>query len=622
MFAEIPTVYSASRHEEPVSQAPAAVTIITRNDIRKFGYRTLAQALASVPGFYVSDDRGYTYLGVRGMGLPTDYNVRVLFLINGLPVNDKFYGGFPIELTPDLLDTLDHIEVVKGPLSVLYGSNALFATINLVTRKGADVNGAVVSAEAGNDPWGRGVFTYGGTFTNGADLFLGGHYEYDTGEQSLSFGPFGSAPDADGLKLGDAFLSATYQDFFVQLWYADRKKTIPTGQFGTIVGDDRTTSRDSWYLAELRWQHEWPDDKTVMLRAYYENYPYEGIYAYDDPVFTLNTDQTVDRWVAYEAQFNWKPLDRHQLTIGSVFEYHWTRVTGRYTDAAGHVTFNYPGIRDAFPFWAVYAQDKVRLHPQLTFVAGGRYDAYPDIDVDRATPQLSLIWNATKDTTLKLLYGQAFRAPSQYELDYPAGSGLGPPSPGIDPESIQTYEMVVEHDFHRGLFGRLSVFRNNSDRLIGTVSDAPNPVIFGNLFNVETTGVEAEFTKKFASGVRGFANATWQASDSDAGVLINSPEWTGNLGLVVPVMGDKLSFALRENFVSRRATRLPGQRTGETWVTDLTVSSDDALPGWSFLLGVQNLFDQRHEVPAGNDGTLDVIPQRGVTVFFRSTYRF
>ena len=108
-------VYAASRRDQPVSQAPAAVTIITRDDIQKYGYRTLAQALASVPGLYLSNDRGYSYVGVRGLGIPSDYNARVLFLLNGLPLNDKYYDSFLVETTPDLLDAIDRIEVVKGP---------------------------------------------------------------------------------------------------------------------------------------------------------------------------------------------------------------------------------------------------------------------------------------------------------------------------------------------------------------------------------------------------------------------------------------------------------------------------------------------------------------------------
>lgn len=622
LFAEIPTVYAASRREQPVRQAPAAVTIIRREDIRKYGYRTLGQALASVPGFFLTDDRGYQYIGVRGLSIPTDYNIRVLFLLNGLPLNDKYYGTFLPELTPDMLDAIERIEVVKGPSSSLYGSNALFAIINIVTRKGADVGGAVVSGEVGSDPSGRGVFSYGKLFDNGLDLFLSGHYEASEGEHSISLGSFGRAEDADAHHLANAYLSARYQDFFLQLWYADRKKEIPTGQYGTILGDDRTTTEDTWYLAELRWQRAFDGDKTLMLRGYYQHYPYRGTYAYDDPDFALNVEDTLDRWIGYEAQFNWRPLEQHQLTLGALYEYHWTRLSGDYRDASGAISFVYPGTRDDFSYWALYAQEEFRILSNLTLTAGVRYDDYPDFGEARFSPRAALVWAATKQTTVKLLYGQAFRAPSQYERTYPVGSDMGPPNPNIDPEVITTYELVLEQDFRHGLFGRLSVFHNDVQKLIAAVSDAPDPVIFDNLFDVRTTGVEAELTKKFANGVRGFVNGTWQHSETAGGTLINSPEWIANLGVVVPIVGDKLSVAVRENFVSSRATRVPGRRTEDAFVSDLTISSENALPGWSFHFSVLNLLDERFGVPSGEDGTLDIIPQRGRMVFFRASYRF
>jgi iron complex outermembrane receptor protein len=335
-----------------------------------------------------------------------------------------------------------------------------------------------------------------------------------------------------------------------------------------------------------------------------------------------DAEQTDDRWLAYEAQFNWQPIQRHQLTLGSLFEYHWTQLSGHETDPAGNVTFVYPGANNDFSYWAVYLQDEFQVLPQLALVVGGRYDAYPDFHVQRTTPRASLIWTATKQTTLKLLYGQAFRAPTEYERTYPAGSGSGTDNLSLKPEQITTYELVLDQDFHHGLNGQFSLFRNDAEKLIAATVDNQSDTVFENLSSVRTWGVEAELTKKFANAVRGFVNGTWQQSRENASAPINSPEWIGNLGVVVPVVGDKLSVALRENYVSSRVTRVPGQQTQDELVTDLTISSENALPNWSFLLSLQNLFDERYSVPAGPDGTLDTIPQRGRTLYFRATYKF
>jgi len=127
---EVPSVYSASKRTQKITEAPAAITIITADEIRKHGYRTLAEALPSVRGFYVSYDRNYSYLGVRGFARPGDYNSRALLLVDGHRINDNVYDSalvgteFPLDL-----DLVERIEVVRGPGSSLYGTSAFFAVI-------------------------------------------------------------------------------------------------------------------------------------------------------------------------------------------------------------------------------------------------------------------------------------------------------------------------------------------------------------------------------------------------------------------------------------------------------------------------------------------------------------
>jgi len=109
-------VYSASMYLQSDREAPSSVTIVTAEQIRKFGYRTLADILRSVRGFYVSYDRNYSYLGVCGFSRPGDYNDRIQLLIDGHRLNDNVYGQafigteFPLDI-----DLIDHVEIVRGP---------------------------------------------------------------------------------------------------------------------------------------------------------------------------------------------------------------------------------------------------------------------------------------------------------------------------------------------------------------------------------------------------------------------------------------------------------------------------------------------------------------------------
>ena len=619
LFAEIPVVYAAARHYQPVSEAPAAVNVITREDIRKFHYRTLGQALSSVPGLYLTNDREYEHVGARGLGIPGDFNVRVLFLLNGLPLNDKYFGAFVPELVPDLIDAVERIEVVKGPASALFGNSAVFATVNIVTRKGSDLDGhGVVSAEAGSDPFGRGVFTYGNRLKNGLDLFFSGHYEINRGERDIDFGKSGTAHDQDDQQLSDAYLSARYQDFFLQAWYGDRKKDFP----GIPFDLDDGWVRDAWSVVELRWEKPIDDDKRLMMRTYYEDYAYSASLNYpDDPIFKRNFERTDDKWIGYEAQFNWTPIEQHTLTLGAVVEHHWTRLRGHFDTVSDRRSYTYPGTGEDFSYDAVYVQDEWRIMKPLTLTASVRYDAFPDSEQDRFSPRAALVWNATDRTTVKAIYGEAFRAPSEFEASYAKGSGFGIrnlPSP----ETIHTWELVLEQDFRQGLFGRVSAFHNEVEDLIALTEDSSGMTYYNNLYNVRTTGVEVEVNKRFANGVRGFVNGTFQDSFSSDRRLINSPIWIANFGLVWPIFGDKLAFSIRENYVSDRQTGAAGVKTGDNFLTDLTISSENALPNWSFFFSVLNLLDTRNTVPLGADSVIDRVPQPGRAFVLRASYRF
>ncbi len=125
-------ISTAAKYEQTSREAPASVTIISSEDIERFGYRTLDEVLMTVRGFYTSYDRNYSYVGIRGFSRPTDYNDRVLLLINGHTTNENFYGSAFIGTDLALnLEAVDRIEIVRGPGSALYGTGAMFAVINI-----------------------------------------------------------------------------------------------------------------------------------------------------------------------------------------------------------------------------------------------------------------------------------------------------------------------------------------------------------------------------------------------------------------------------------------------------------------------------------------------------------
>src|ERR1035437_313520 len=141
-------VFAASRYVQTLAETPANVSVISRDDIAHFGYRTIAEALYSLPGFYNSASQ-WPAVGLRGVAVPGDFGSRVLYMINGMPIYEPTYGGFFLEYLD--IASIDRIEVVRGSGSALYGSGAVMGIINLITRNGHDTPGKTAIAEAGSN---------------------------------------------------------------------------------------------------------------------------------------------------------------------------------------------------------------------------------------------------------------------------------------------------------------------------------------------------------------------------------------------------------------------------------------------------------------------------------------
>ena len=139
-------VFGASARLQPSLEAPASVSFITAEEIKRYGYRSLAEILSAIRGMYIVDDRNYSVLGTRGFALPGDYNSRVLLLVNGHRVNDNVFGqaevGAEFGLDPAIFE---RVEIIRGPASSLYGDSAFFTVVNVMTRTGASLGGGSIA---------------------------------------------------------------------------------------------------------------------------------------------------------------------------------------------------------------------------------------------------------------------------------------------------------------------------------------------------------------------------------------------------------------------------------------------------------------------------------------------
>ncbi|MFP3565304.1 TonB-dependent receptor plug domain-containing protein [Paraburkholderia sp. SIMBA_030] len=248
------TVSTASRLDQPISDAPAAVVVLTATDIRDFGWRTLADAPASLPGLYVSYDRDYAYLGARGFQRPGDYNSRFLLLVDGVRINDAVYDQAPIGTDfPVDMDMVERIEYVPGPGSAVYGSNALFGVVNVITKTGKTLQGPQVAVAAGSFGEKRARASYGWHGSNGADVVLSAS-SYVRSGQDLYYPEFDTADQNHGVAQGldydraQNFLAKfAYGDFGLSMAYGNRTKGVPNAPYGAIFDTpDSTTDTHSF----------------------------------------------------------------------------------------------------------------------------------------------------------------------------------------------------------------------------------------------------------------------------------------------------------------------------------------------------------------------------------------
>ncbi len=389
------SVVGASRREQRISQAPSSITIVTADEVKLYGYRTLAEILQSAPGLYVTYDRNYSFLGVRGFNRG-DFNSRVLILIDGHRINNNLSdGGFiGTEFILDV-DLIDKVEIIRGPGSVLYGDNAFFGVINVITRKGRELEGygGEVSGEAASYDTYKGRVTYGHKFKNDFEMLLSGSYYDSEGPKHLSFQEV-SPPQSHTVDKGDddafksAFGTLAYHDFTLQGGFITREKGNPTGLFGAAFNDPRTRTVDDRSYVTLKYEHDFPEIVHVAAQIYYDRYDFDGTLAFPPPT-ELVKELTAGEWWGADVQLGKNLYDRLTLTFGAEYRDDFRLDRRSFYEATGVPFADDHRTRDSY---GVYLQGELKVLTNLLFNAGARYDYYGSFG-DTINPRLALIYD-------------------------------------------------------------------------------------------------------------------------------------------------------------------------------------------------------------------------------------
>jgi outer membrane receptor for ferrienterochelin and colicins len=626
MKLDVPKVYGASKLEQKTTEAPASVTIITSDEVKRYGYRTLAEILQSVPGFNVSYDRNYAFLGVRGISLG-DNNSRVLLLINGHRLNNDLTDGAAIGTDFILdIDLIDRVEVIHGPGSVLYGNNAFLGVINVITRQGKQIDGAEASFDYGSFDTYKGRLSLGKQFTNGPQVLLSGTWYESAGQERLFFPEFNNPAqnngvaqnmDADAYKSG--FGSLGYGDFTLEGAFIRREKVNPTAQFTlTTFNDSRLRTIDDRGYVDLKYTHSFPAVVDVAAQVYYDRndfqigYPYSVLAGTNVVASGFSREQDTGEWWGSEVQLTKHFGERLVLSLGGEYRDDFLQeqtITGQAT------------LRTNRQSYGIYFQSDFAVLTKLHFSGGVRYDQYGEFE-PAFDPRLALIYNPVPGSTLKAIYGTAFRAPNFYEITTSAHP--------LQPEKITGYELVYEQELGGHLRSSLSGFYNQMDRLI--VFDSGS---FTN-FDANIAGMELALEGAWPNGIRTRASYSFQDThDNEPRWNVpDSPNHLVKLNLSVPLLKDKLFAGAEVLFVSSRrslhtTTDLSGQPltvqgadAGGYGIFNLTLFSQNIVKNLEFSASVYNVLDRKYADPASHFHVQDTIQQDGRSFRLKLTYHF
>lgn len=646
-LSRLDEVTAASRRKETVAEAPSSVSVIPSEELRLFAYPTIVEALRGLPGVYSSDDRAYPSVGIRGLGRLGTYGNRVLVLFDDHPTNDNWVGSSYVsyDARTDLRD-VERIEVVRGPGSVLYGTNAFAGVVNVVTRPASRSLGGEVGVSAAEDGVGRVRVRGEATFGKDSSLWMSAAGGRGQGREFALQDPATGASvttprGADGFEAGTVQGRYTWRWLTAQWFAHSHEKHQPTGWFETLVGDPRARQRDGRGFVELRAEPTLGDKLQSLTRVHLNHYRYDGFFPREVADGGLEVDRFRGSWAGLEQRFVYDASDRVQVTVGGEGQAHF-QVNQTARDEVD-VFLDEPDRR--LRVGAAYGMVDYRLE-RLRLSGGARFDAYSTFG-SSLNPRLAAVGQPYEGGNTKLLLGKAFRAPSIYELYYNDGGFTQVASPDLRPENVLSVEVEHSHRLSPTVLVSAGAFATRTTELIVTRGDGTgeSPLSYTNSQSpLATAGLEVALRREWRQGWMLEAQYTLQTArfladeglsswlgfrrDEEFREVANVPSQMAALKGAVPIVGRALTLGSRLTFQAARADRFervddePQGRTAGFALWDVVFTGYEPRTGVRWNAGVYNAFDSAYALPVSPELPQRVIPQRGRTLLVSTDIEF
>lgn len=633
LYGEAANVSIATGNLQSLRRAPAVASVVTAADIAAMGATELEQVLETVAGLHISRSaNSYQPLYIM-RGVYTQQMPQVLVLQNGVPITTllvgnkgNLWGSYPIGL-------ISRIEIIRGPGSALYGSDAFSGVINIITKGPGEFPGSTMGARVGSfnsrDVWlqhdgALGPIAVAAYLRKGdTDGF---HRAIEADAQTRNDALFGTratlAPGVThtGSEALDANLELGYG-----AWRA-RVNVKQRDQLGAGAGiasalDPVGYGKSTRLIGNLAWAEPqfapgWGLGASINSQQYVQRVPspyvlFPAGVRFPTGAFTngmIGAPETWERNVRLSAFADYSGISGHQIRLGAGHEdlhLYRTRELRNFTYAVNGTPIPQPALTDygpTDPFLAphrrridyVFVQDEWRLTQDWNLTAGVRHDYYSDFG-GTTNPRLALVWDARFDLTAKLLYGRAFRAPSfneAYSLANPVSKG----NPDLAPETNGTLEAVIAWQPHAELQMNTTLYRYAMGNIIRLLprSVPGTGQVYSNTGRQNGYGLEWEAAWLASRTLRVVGNYAWQrstdvATNTDAGYaprhhLFARADWQFTSGLL---------FSPQFNWVAGRRRPAGDLRApvADYHTVDLVLSTHHERDGWNASLAVRNLFN-------------------------------